>query len=61
MMHKDTAKGIAKETHGKVKKHVGRATGDTEMEAEGMAREGEGKVQKTFGKAKEGVRDVLKH
>jgi uncharacterized protein YjbJ (UPF0337 family) len=60
-MHKDTAKGMAKETVGKVQKHAGRHTGDMEMESDGMAMEGEGKVQKSFGKAKEAVRDVLKH
>ena len=60
-MHKDTIKGAAKEAAGSVKKTVGRAAGDTQMEAEGAALEGEGAVQKTFGKAKDAVRDILKH
>ncbi len=60
-MHKDTVKGSAKEAGGVVKKKVGQATGDVNMEAEGAALEGEGKVQKTVGKVKEGVRDVLKN
>lgn len=60
-MHKDTVKGAAKEAAGSIKKTVGRAAGDTRMEAEGAALEGEGTVQKSFGKVKDAVRDVLKH
>jgi uncharacterized protein YjbJ (UPF0337 family) len=60
-MHKDTIKGAAKEAAGSVKKNVGRAAGDTRMEADGAALEGEGAVQKTVGKAKDAIRDVLKH
>ena len=61
MMHKDTAKGMAKEAAGKAKKITGDVTDNPEMEAKGAALEGEGKVQKSFGKVKEGVRDILKH
>ena len=60
-MHKDTIKGGAKEAGGVVKKKVGQATGDVNMEAEGAALEGEGKVQKAVGNIKDGVRDILKH
>jgi uncharacterized protein YjbJ (UPF0337 family) len=60
-MHKDTIKGAAKEAAGSVKKTVGRATGDTRMEADGATLEGEGAVQKTFGKVKDAARDMLKH
>jgi uncharacterized protein YjbJ (UPF0337 family) len=60
-MQKDTIKGAAKEAAGSVKKNVGRAVGDTRMEAGGAAMEGEGAVQKNFGKAKDAVRDALKH
>jgi uncharacterized protein YjbJ (UPF0337 family) len=60
-MHKDTVKGAAKEAAGAVKKTVGRAAGDTRMEADGAALEGEGAVQKTFGKVKDAARDILKH
>jgi uncharacterized protein YjbJ (UPF0337 family) len=60
-MHKDTIKGAAKQAAGSMEKKVGRATGDTDMEARGAAREGEGAVQKTFGKVKDAARDALKH
>jgi uncharacterized protein YjbJ (UPF0337 family) len=60
-MHKDTIKGAAKEAAGNIEKNVGRATGDSEMEAKGAAREGAGAVQKTVGKVKDAARDALKH
>jgi uncharacterized protein YjbJ (UPF0337 family) len=60
-MHKDTMKGAMKDAEGSVKKNIGRAAGDEQMEAEGMAEQGEGKMQKGVGKLKDGVRDILKH
>jgi uncharacterized protein YjbJ (UPF0337 family) len=36
-MHKDTMKGAMKDAEGSVKKNIGRAAGDEQMEAEGMA------------------------
>ena len=60
-MHKDSMKGAAKDAAGSVKKHVGRATGDENLEAEGMADQTKGKTQRAVGDLKEGVRDVLKH
>jgi uncharacterized protein YjbJ (UPF0337 family) len=59
-MSNDTVKGTAKEAAGSVEKTVGKATGNTRMEAKGAALEGEGAVQKTVGKAKDAVIDVLK-
>ncbi|MEI7933225.1 MAG: CsbD family protein [Alphaproteobacteria bacterium] len=59
-MHKDQIKGAAKDAVGSMKKTVGRATGDSRMEAEGMAEQAEGKVQRAVGDAKETIRDVLK-
>jgi uncharacterized protein YjbJ (UPF0337 family) len=61
IMHKDQAKGMAKDAVGAAKKHVGRATGDRKMEGEGMAKQAEGKVQRAFGDAKQMARDALKH
>lgn len=60
-MHKDTIKGAAKQAAGKVEKNMGRAAGDSSMEAKGAAKEGEGMVQKSFGKTKDAMRDALKH
>lgn len=60
-MHKDQIKGAAKDAMGSVKKNVGRATGDSKLEAEGMAEQAEGKVQRAVGDAKETVRDALKN
>ena len=60
-MHKDSMKGAAKDAAGSVKKNVGRATGDENLEAEGMADQTKGKTQRAVGDLKEGVRDVLKH
>ncbi|HET9160356.1 MAG TPA: CsbD family protein [Caulobacteraceae bacterium] len=60
-MHKDTVKGGMKDAAGSVKKNMGRAMDDPDMEAEGMAEQGEGKLQKGVGKMKDGLRDVLKH
>lgn len=60
-MHKDTVKGAMKDAEGSVKKNIGRATGDEQMEAEGMGEQAAGKMQKAFGDAKEGVRKALKN
>ena len=54
-------KGGMKDAAGSMKKTMGRAMDDKEMEAEGMAEQAEGKVQKGVGKMKEGARDALKH
>ena len=60
-MHKDEAKGAAKDVKGSVKEATGRATGDERLEAEGSADRAEGKVQKGVGALKDAARDVLKH
>lgn len=44
--------GTAKETKGKIKKNVGKATDNEELEGEGYADEAEGKVQKKTGDIK---------
>jgi uncharacterized protein YjbJ (UPF0337 family) len=60
-MHKDTAKGAAKDIKGSVKEAAGKATGNERLEAEGVADQAAGKVQKGVGNLKEAARDVLKH
>jgi uncharacterized protein YjbJ (UPF0337 family) len=60
-MHKDEAKGAAKDIKGSMKEAAGKATGDERMESEGAAERVEGKVQKGVGALKDAARDVLKH
>jgi uncharacterized protein YjbJ (UPF0337 family) len=60
-MHKDTAKGAAKDIKGSIKEAAGKATGNERLEAEGVADQAAGKVQKGVGNLKEAARDVLKH
>ena len=59
-MHKDTAKGAAKDAKGSIKQAVGRATGDERLQAEGAADKVAGKVQKGVGNLKDAARDALK-
>lgn len=60
-MHKDEAKGAAKDIKGSVKEAAGKATGDDRLAAEGAAERVEGKVQKGVGALKDAARDALKH
>jgi uncharacterized protein YjbJ (UPF0337 family) len=60
-MHKDEAKGAAKDIKGSVKQAAGRAANDPALEAEGTDERIEGKVQKGVGALKDAARDVLKH
>lgn len=46
---KDRAKGTMKETKGKVKEAIGRATNNPEMENEGTAEKVAGKVRRKIG------------
>ena len=59
-MHKDEAKGAAKDMAGSVKEGVGKATGNERLQAEGAAECVEGKVQKGVGALKDAARDALK-
>ena len=59
-MHKDEAKGAAKDITGSVKEGIGKATGNERLRAEGVAERVEGKVQKGVGALKDAARDVLK-
>jgi len=60
-MHKDQAKGAAKDMKGSMKEAAGKATGDRDMEAEGATEKTMGKVQKGVGNLKDAARDALKH
>jgi uncharacterized protein YjbJ (UPF0337 family) len=55
-MDKDRVIGSAKEAKGKVKEAVGKAVGDSKLEAEGTADKIEGKVQNAVG----GLKDAIK-
>jgi uncharacterized protein YjbJ (UPF0337 family) len=60
-MHKDEAKGAAKDIAGSIKEGVGKATGDDRLAAEGAGERVEGKVQKGVGALKDAARDILKN
>ncbi len=55
-MDKDRVVGSAKQIKGTVKQVVGKAVGDTKLEAEGKADKIEGQVQNAVG----GLKDTLK-
>jgi len=59
-MHKDEAKGAAKDIKGSIKEAAGKATRDPNLEAEGAADRLEGKIQRGFGALKDAARDILK-
>jgi len=60
-MHKDEAKGAAKDMKGSMKEAAGKATGNERLEAEGAAERLKGKVQKGAGALKDAARDALRH
>ena len=60
-MHKDEAKGAAKDVKGSMKEAAGKATGNERLQAEGAAERVEGKVQKGVGALKDAARDALKN
>lgn len=59
-MDKDRIEGSLKQATGGVKKTVGKATGDTKMEAEGRADQAAGKVQNAVGGLKDTARKIFK-
>jgi uncharacterized protein YjbJ (UPF0337 family) len=59
-MDKDRIAGSAKELKGAIKQGVGKAVGDSKLEAEGTADKAEGEVQNAVGGLKDTVRDALK-
>ena len=55
-MNKDHVKGKIAETKGTIKKTIGRATNDPDMEAEGEVEETGGKLRGAVGDVKSAVR-----
>lgn len=56
----DKIRGAANKTVGALKKGVGKATGNRELQAEGTAQEIRGSAQTTVGNAKQGVKNAVK-
>ena len=59
-MDKDRIAGSTKQAKGTAKEAVGKATGDSKLQADGKADKATAKVQNAFGGAKDAVRDALK-
>ena len=59
-MDKDRIAGSAKKIKGSVKEALGKATGDTKLQADGRADKIEGKLQNAIGGFKDTVHDALK-
>ncbi len=59
-MDKDRVEGSAKQAKGVVKETVGKVVGDAKLEAEGKADKAEGKAQNAVGGLKDAVRDAVK-
>jgi uncharacterized protein YjbJ (UPF0337 family) len=60
IMDKDRVAGSAKQVKGALKQAVGKAIGDSKLEAEGKADTIEGKVQNVVGGIKDAVKGALK-
>jgi uncharacterized protein YjbJ (UPF0337 family) len=59
-MDKDRINGSANQAKGAVKETVGKAFGDTKLQAEGTADKVKGKVESAVGGAKDTIRDAIK-
>jgi uncharacterized protein YjbJ (UPF0337 family) len=57
-MDKDRVRGIADEAKGFVKSAVGKATGDSKLQAEGAADKIKGKAENAIGGAQDAVRET---
>jgi uncharacterized protein YjbJ (UPF0337 family) len=55
----DKIKGTANDVAGNIKKNVGEAIGDDDMQAEGAGQQVKGKAQKVVGDAKNAVKDAV--
>ncbi len=60
MPNRDEVKGKIDQAAGTVKEHVGRATGDGDLEARGAAQKAGGDIREGFGEAKRKVGEVVK-
>jgi uncharacterized protein YjbJ (UPF0337 family) len=58
--NKDEVKGKFDQAKGAVKENVGRAVGDSDLEADGAADRAGGNVQQGYGEAKRKVGDAIK-
>lgn len=56
----DRVEGSAKKVGGDIKEGVGKALGDSKMQAEGKAEQAEGKIQNAVGGVKDAIRDADK-
>lgn len=59
-MDKNRLVGSAKEARGVVKEAIGKATGDTKLQADGKADKVEGSIQNAIGGVKDAAREALK-
>ena len=59
-MDKQRIKGAGHQAKGAVKDTVGKATGNSKMQAEGKTEKAAGKVQSAAGKSKDAVRNAVK-
>jgi len=57
-MNRDKIKGMADQTKGAAKEAVGKAIGDTRLEAEGKIDKVKGKIESAVGDAKGVLRDL---
>ncbi|MES2723510.1 MAG: CsbD family protein, partial [Pseudomonadota bacterium] len=55
-MHKDIAKGAAKDASGSIKEAAGKLTGNERLEAEGVGERAAGKLPKGVGNLKDAAR-----
>jgi uncharacterized protein YjbJ (UPF0337 family) len=58
-MDKDEIKGKAEQVKGAAKEHIGRATGDEELEEEGIVDRAKGEVQEGYGKVKDKAKRAI--
>jgi uncharacterized protein YjbJ (UPF0337 family) len=57
-MDKDRVKGTIDEVVGNAKRHVGKLTGNTEIQIEGAVQQIKGKIENVVGKLKDAERDA---
>lgn len=58
-MNREKLQGAVHQTKGAIKEAVGKATGDTKLQAEGAVDKLTGKVESAIGEAKAAVGDML--
>jgi uncharacterized protein YjbJ (UPF0337 family) len=58
-MNKDQAKGVIKETAGKVQTRIGQAVGSSVQQAKGVSKQVEGQIQKKLGDSKQAAKALI--